>query len=143
MRAILGKIDCPDSSYILVLRGLSEDTSEYFYYHKEKYPTWGCLVFPDEADDAMSENVVMFTPIHKVYAISYYKHVSDEKILKWVREAFPPFKDDDPEIGRDQLLMDAIKGSSEAIKELEKSISRGTRRIIDCMNGFGNTHFML
>ena len=39
MRAILGKVDCPDSAYILVLRGIDEKTLEYYGYHLKKYDT--------------------------------------------------------------------------------------------------------
>lgn len=143
MRAILGRTNRPDSSYILVLRGLNHLAIKYFHYHVKKYPTWGCLVFPEIGELLTSPDITESTSIHKVFVSVEYAHVSDVTLIKWVKEAFPPFEDDDPEIGRDQLLMDAIKGSSEAIKDLEKSISRGTRRIIDCMNGFENTDFML
>lgn len=117
--------------------------NKVFSFSRKEIPTWGCLVFPDEGEILSSPEGLVSSPIHKVFVDGRYVSVSDDTLIKWVKEAFPPFEDDDPEIGRDQLLMDAIKGSSEAIKDLEKSISRGTRRIIDFMKGFENTDFML
>lgn len=97
MKAILGKPDCPDSSYILVLRGLTIPTLDYFYYHVKRYPTWGCLVFPDEGEILEASEDIVSTPIHRILYEIGYTRVSDETIIKWVKEAFPPFSEDDME----------------------------------------------
>lgn len=98
MRAILGKLDCPGSSYILVLRGLLDvATLDYFKYHAKKYPIWGCLVFSDEGEELVSPDITISTPIHKVFVEEKYTRVSDETLIKWVKEAFPPFSEDEME----------------------------------------------
>ena len=110
MRAILGKPDCPDSSYILVLRGLTApNTLDYFYYHVTRYPTWGCLVFPDEGEILVEKEDIVSTPIHRVFTKESYIRVPDEIIIKWVKEAFPPFSEDDIEYVTDKLDVDCIE----------------------------------
>lgn len=101
MRSILGKPDCPDSAYILVLRGIMEYTLEYFSHHVKEYPTWGCLVFPDEDEKLISPGTLASTPIHKVFVEEKYVSVSDDTLIKWVKEAFPPFHDDEEEVAVD------------------------------------------
>lgn len=96
MRAILGKPDCQGSSYILVLRGLLDvATLVYFNYHAKKYPTWGCLVFPDEGEMLPSLEGIVLSPIHRVFADEEYVYVSDGTLIKWVKELFPPFSEDE------------------------------------------------
>lgn len=95
MRAILGVPDCPDSSYILVLRGFGNATLEYFRYHVKKYPTWGCLVFPNDRGPipppiSLTTEV---SPIHRIFEEKYF--ASDTEIIKWVKESFPPFSEDE------------------------------------------------
>lgn len=112
MRAILGKPDCPDSSYILVLRGPTlPDTLDYYYYHVKRYPTWGCLVFPEEGEILSELEDIVSTPIHRVFTKESYTSVSDAKLIQWVKECFPPFSEDDIESSRvtDKLDVDCIE----------------------------------
>ena len=128
MRAILGTPDKPGSSYILVIRGLDEKSIGYFMRHVKRYPTWGCLVFSEEGEILTSPEGIVPTPIHKVFVDKLYISVSDDTLIKWVKEAFPPYReDDDPVLDREQLLMDAIKGSSEALETLAEHFRNVTK----------------
>lgn len=136
MRAILGKPDCPDSSYILILRGLDTSAMDYLHFHTKKYATWGCLVFPEKGENLPSLKDTSLTPIHKMFTNRIYIKVSDDTLIKWVKEAFPPFSEDEmePSCGagisekdsKRELLMDAIKGSFDAIRDLSKTIGDDT-----------------
>ena len=97
MRAILGKVDCPDSAYILVLRGIDEKTLEYYGYHLKKYYTWGCIVF-SEMNEAERSFDVPVTSIHKIFSGRSFASASDEQLIEWVRRNFPPFLDDEGEL---------------------------------------------
>ena len=50
MRAIYGKPDNPDSSHILIIRGVDVYSIDYFTEHVKKYPTWG-LILAWDADE--------------------------------------------------------------------------------------------
>lgn len=101
MRAILGTPGAPGSAYMLVLRGL--DSVEYLKYHAKEYPTWGCLVFPEDKmrgvdiEEFSLGETIKYSPIHQLFSDLKYAYISDEHLLKWVRKKFPPFdEDDDP-----------------------------------------------
>lgn len=95
MRVILGQLHKPDSSYILVLRGLDEEAMSYFCEHEKKYPTWGCLLFPDIGEELKEElSPAVVTPIHRLYVDADYTGISDKTLLKWIKERFPPFSED-------------------------------------------------
>lgn len=129
MRAIIGTPDKPCSSYILVIRGLDEKSIEYFMRHVKMYPTWGCILFPEYMENPMGVRLKMLekefvlhnSAIHRIFASDIYAIRSDVELVKDVKNAFPPYReDDDPVLDRGQLLMAAIKGDSEAMKILAK-----------------------
>lgn len=122
MRAILGKPDCPDSSYILVLRGLDLWAIKYFHSHVKKYPTWGCLVFPEEGGILSSEGLVC-SSIHRVFADERYASVSDGTLIKWVKEAFPPFSEDEMESSCDMGKPGSDHTAISIFRERIRSIS--------------------
>lgn len=126
MRAILGKPDCPDSSYILVLRGLDHLAIEYFHSHVKKYPTWGCLVFPDEGEILSSPEGLVSSPIHKVFVEGRYVSVSDGTLIKWVKEAFPPFSEDEMESSCDMGKPGSDHTAISIVRERIRSISSDT-----------------
>lgn len=123
MRAILGKPDCPDSSYILVLRGLNHLAIKYFHSHIKKYPTWGCLVFPDEGEILSSPEGLVSSPIHRVFIDERYVSVSDGTLIKWVKEAFPPFSEDEMESSCDMGKPDSDHTAISIVRERIRSIS--------------------
>lgn len=126
MRAILGKPDCPDFSYILVLRGLDHLAIKYFHSHVEKYPTWGCLVFPDEGEAPPLLKDIVFSPIHKIFADEKYVSVSDGTLIKWVKEAFPPFSEDEMESSCDMGKPGSDHTAISIVRERIRSISSDT-----------------
>lgn len=119
MRAILGKPDCPDSSYILVLRGIDMDSAEYFARHVKEYPTWGCLVFPDVGERLMVPFTVGNTSIHKRFAGTGYSAVSDENLIKWVKETFPPFIEDEEDTSSDKVEKSGVYPTADFCKEVK------------------------
>lgn len=123
MRAILGKPDCPDSSYILVLRGLDLWAIKYFHSHVKKYPTWGCLVFPDEGEMLSSPEGLVSSPIHKVFVDERYVSVSDGTLIKWVKEAFPPFSEDEMESSCDMGKPGSDHTAISIVRERIRSVS--------------------
>lgn len=126
MRAILGKPDCPDSSYILVLRGLNHLAIKYFHSHVKKYLTWGCLVFPDEGEMPSLPEGLVSSPIHKVFVDEKYTFVSDGTLIKWVKEAFPPFSEDEMESSCDMGKPGSDHTAISIVRERIRSISSGS-----------------
>lgn len=123
MRAILGKPDCPDSSYLLVLRGLDLWAIKYFYSHIKKYPTWGCLVFPEEGGSSPLPEGLVSSPIHKVFVDKRYVSVSDGTLIKWVKKAFPPFSEDEMESSCDMGKPGSDHTAISIVRERIRSIS--------------------
>ena len=97
MRAIFGRPDDPSSAYILVLRGIDEDSVRYFEAHMRKYPTWGCLLFPEyEQTDYDARPPFYRTRVHCYYLDLRYSRETDSEILMEVNKYFPPYSDEDP-----------------------------------------------
>lgn len=123
MRAILGRTNCPDSSYILVLRGLNHLAIKYFHYHVKKYPTWGCLVFPDEGEILSSPESIVASPIHRVFVDEGYVYVSDGTLITWVKKVFPPFSEDEMESSCDMGKPGSDHTAISIVRERIRSIS--------------------
>lgn len=103
MRVIKGKINEPNSARILVIRGIDPESLNYLLEHTKKYPTWGCLVFPEKGVTVASiYRHHQSGSIHQLITaappfVANFASETDELILKFVDEKFPPYiEDDDP-----------------------------------------------
>lgn len=106
MRAILGEVDKKDSAYILVIRGIDVDSVKYLEYHSKKYPTWGCLLFPEFMAAADSSYKKDFSDIHKVFSLSTFSPLEDGELIEWVKANFPPYnEDEDDEVKADDVVI--------------------------------------
>ena len=103
MRCILGDLDNPNSSYILVVRGICEFSLDYFSNHTKRFPTWGLLLFPEKGQLLFTkerfESICSFkgiktSSIHQVFFEDRAVMLSDKEILEYVRDNFPPYQED-------------------------------------------------
>lgn len=137
MRAILGEIDKKDSAYILVLRGIDDSSLRYVENHSKKYPTWGCLLFPEYFQVIESPFKKNFSPIHGVYCYSEFSKMDCESLRLWVKEKFPPYNEDDDveiKIGFDHAIPDTDVAKipmHEPIKPLMPDTMPFSRRYFD------------
>lgn len=118
MRELLGKTNDPRSSHILVIRGFDYLSKQVYQDHFTRYPTWGCLLFPEfrqyispkDADDFES---LPCDDIHKVFNRSYASF-ADLPILDLVNKTFPSYDEDDdpvvPSVMDDKVTPEVIPG---------------------------------
>ena len=92
----------------------------------KRYPTWGCLVFPDEGEILEASEDIVSTPIHRILNEIRYTRVSDETIIKWVKEAFPPFSEDDMESSCDMGKPGSDHTAISILRERTRIVSSDT-----------------
>ena len=136
MRAIYGKPDNPDSAYILVLRGIDDESLEYLQSHSEKYSSWGCILFPERNQPISTDyyEAGRLYPIwHRFYEAKGIHSIQnwglnekDETLIESVTRTYPPYNEDgDSETSsmdktdRCKRIADIIN-DSELFKELKE-----------------------
>lgn len=113
MRCILGYLGNPDSSYILVVRGICESSLGYFSNHTKRFPTWGLLLFPEKGqllapkerfESLCSSKGIKTSSIHQIFFEDRAVMLSDREILEYVRDNFPPYQEDSDPLT--EIIMD-------------------------------------
>ena len=95
MRAIYGKPDNPDSSHILIIRGVDVYSIDYFTEHVKKYPTWG-LILAWDADEVsyFAEAMVKTLPQTSIHQFVSDIFSCDEDLIRYVLTRFPKYNED-------------------------------------------------
>lgn len=99
MRPIYGTPDKPNSEHILIIRGIDLDSLTYFRMHKDKYPTWGCIIVREEGqiEHHCAVRDKDNTSIHQVITDMDFQCRSDYAIVTRLLKKFPKYSDsDDP-----------------------------------------------
>lgn len=99
MRTILGDIGDPGSAYVLVCRGIDENTADFVRRHAEKFPHWGVLVFPELSQTTLHGTFSPSKGIHRIYGdFTRFNSFSDRELIQFVLKEFPPYMEDYPVI---------------------------------------------
>lgn len=92
--------DRPDKSHILIIRGMSDESLNYFKHHVDKYPTWGLVLCLDEDQEPTTiywsyeygPGKVLETPIHKIWCS--FGGATDDYVIREVLNEFPEYDED-------------------------------------------------
>lgn len=129
MRAIYGKPDYPDSAYILVLRGIDDESLTYLQSHSEKYPSWGCIIFPERGQLLTKldkdENPIWrrFNEAKGIHSIRLWGgYVEDAEIIKFATKVYPPYNEDGDSETSSTDKTDSCKRIADIINESELSV---------------------
>lgn len=123
MRVIYGKLNRPDKTHLLIIRGFDRDSWEYFQKHIIKYPTWGIVVCEEAGITREDTDLVSVdNAIHKF--LDGWQHLSDDEVIRNVLNIFPEYDDDlDPEVSPSpyERLREATSKASEAMGSFEEA----------------------
>lgn len=97
MRPIFGVPYQPESSYILILRGIDDESYRYYIEHQKLFPHWGCVVVCEIGQET-SWHTESSTGAFLYDTSSHYKTLLDDEVIKIICEKFPPYEDDEDPI---------------------------------------------
>lgn len=146
MRVIYGKKDRPDKSHILIIRGVSDESLNYFKHHVDKYPTWGLVLCLDEDQkpatiywsEEYGPGKVSETPIHKIWCS--LGDAPDDYVIHEVLREFPEYDEDsDPiiEESKKKSVGSDLKTPADDFLDSMSMAAKSMRGLGEAMGRFG------